>query len=100
MLEYAKKIVETLRRAGFKAYFAGGCVRDRVMGREPQDYDIATDAHPEAVMRLFPKTIPAGISFGVVIVLEGPYQYEVATFRSDGQYLDGRHPIQIHFSDG
>ncbi|MGH7273642.1 MAG: CCA tRNA nucleotidyltransferase [Nitrospiria bacterium] len=99
MLEYAKKIVESLRRAGFKAYFAGGCVRDQVMGREPQDYDIATDARPEAVMRLFPKTIPAGISFGVVIVLDGPYQFEVATFRSDGQYLDGRHPVEVHFSD-
>ena len=98
MLEHAIKIVKTLRQAGFKAYFAGGCVRDQVMSREPQDYDVATDARPEAVMRLFPKTIPAGVSFGVVIVLEGPYQFEVATFRSDGQYLDGRHPVEVHFS--
>ncbi len=98
MLEHAVRMVETLRKAGFKAYFAGGCVRDKVMGREPQDYDIATDARPEDVMRLFPKTIPVGVSFGVVIVLEGPYQFEVATFRSDGQYLDGRHPVEVHFS--
>jgi poly(A) polymerase len=98
MLDHAIKIVRTLRQAGFKAYFAGGCVRDQVMGREPQDYDVATDARPEAVMRLFSKTIPAGVSFGVVIVLEGPYQFEVATFRSDGQYLDGRHPVEVHFS--
>ncbi len=99
MLEHAVKMVETLRKAGFKAYFAGGCVRDKVMGREPQDYDIATDARPEDVMRLFPKTIPVGASFGVVIVLEGLYQFEVATFRSDGQYLDGRHPVEVHFSN-
>jgi poly(A) polymerase len=98
MLEHAIRIVETLRKAGFKAYFAGGCVRDQVMGHEPQDYDIATDARPETVMRFFPKTIPVGVSFGVVIVLEGPYQFEVATFRSDGQYLDGRHPVEVHFS--
>jgi poly(A) polymerase len=98
MLDHAIKIVKTLRQAGFKAYFAGGCVRDQVMGREPQDYDVATDARPEAVIRLFPMTIPVGMSFGVVIVLEGPYPFEVATFRSDGQYLDGRHPVEVHFS--
>lgn len=98
MLDHAVKIVETLRKAGFKAYFAGGCVRDQVMGKQPQDYDIATDARPEDVMRLFPKTIPVGVSFGVVIVVAGPYQFEVATFRSDGKYLDGRHPVEVRFS--
>jgi poly(A) polymerase len=98
MREQAIKIVITLRQAGFKAYFAGGCVRDQIMSREPQDYDVATDARPEAVMGLFPKTIPAGVSFGVVIVLQGSDQFEVATFRSDGQYLDGRHPVEVHFS--
>jgi poly(A) polymerase len=98
MREEAIAIVKTLRKAGFKAYFAGGCVRDQVMGREPQDYDIVTEARPDDVMRLFAKTIPAGVSFGVVIVLEGSHQFEVATFRSDGQYLDGRHPVQVRFS--
>ena len=91
-------MVETLHQARFKAYFAGGCVRDRIMDRQPGDYDIATSARPEEVTDLFAKTVPVGISFGVVIVMEGPYQFEVATFRSDGQYLDGRHPVQVHFS--
>lgn len=99
MKDHAIQVVKTLHQAGFKAYFAGGCVRDQVMGREPQDYDIATDAPPDTVIRLFPKTIPAGVSFGVVIVLNGPYQFEVATFRSDGRYLDGRHPVEVRFSN-
>ncbi len=94
----AEKIVGTLQRAGFKAYFAGGCVRDRVMGREPEDYDIVTDARPEQVMSLFSRTIPAGVAFGVIIVMDGPFQFEVATFRADGRYLDGRHPEEVRFS--
>lgn len=98
MLEGAKTVVRTLQEAGHKAYLAGGCVRDRVMGCAPQDIDIATDARPEEVMQLFTRTVPVGMSFGVVIVLEGSYAYEVATFRSDGQYLDGRHPSEVHFS--
>lgn len=98
MRDHARKIVKILQDAGFKAFFAGGCVRDQVMGREPQDYDIVTDARPEAVTRLFPRTVQAGAAFGVVIVVDGPYQFEVATFRSDGRYLDGRHPEEIHFS--
>jgi poly(A) polymerase len=94
----AVEIVRVLRKAGFRATWAGGCVRDLVMGHEPQDYDIATDARPEQVMKLFPKTVPVGVSFGVVKVLSDESEFEVATFRSDGRYLDGRHPVEIHYS--
>ncbi len=94
----AVEIVKVLRGAGFRATWAGGCVRDLVMGHEPQDYDIATDARPEQVMKLFPKTVPVGVSFGVVKVLADPFEFEVATFRSDGRYLDGRHPVEVHYS--
>lgn len=94
----AVEIVKTLRNAGFRAYWVGGCVRDLVMGQEPQDYDVATDAQPEQIIKLFPKTIPVGVSFGVVKVLVEESVFEVATFRSDGRYLDGRHPVEVHFS--
>jgi poly(A) polymerase len=95
----AKDLVKVLRGAGFKAYWAGGCVRDIVMGNTPQDYDIATDATPDQVMGLFPRTIPVGISFGVVKVLADDSEFEVATFRSDGRYMDGRHPVAVHYSN-
>jgi poly(A) polymerase len=94
----AVEIVKALRNAGFRGYWVGGCVRDLVMGQEPEDYDVATDARPEQVTKLFPKTIPVGVSFGVVKVLMGDDDFEVATFRSDGRYLDGRHPIEVQFS--
>lgn len=94
----ALKILRTLREAGWTAYFAGGCVRDMVMGADPTDYDIATNASPAQVMALFPKTVPVGVSFGVVKVLSEGHEYEVTTFRSDGQYIDGRHPVEVHFS--
>ncbi|MBI3611100.1 MAG: CCA tRNA nucleotidyltransferase [Nitrospirae bacterium] len=94
----AVEIVKVLRGAGFRAYWAGGCVRDLVMGHEPQDYDVATDARPDQVMKLFPKTVPVGVSFGVVKVLADESEFEVATFRSDGRYLDGRHPVEVHYS--
>jgi len=98
MQDKAVEIVKTLRSAGFQAFWAGGCVRDLLMGQEPQDYDVATDARPEQVMKLFPRTVPVGVSFGVVKVLSDPSEFEVATFRSDGRYLDGRHPIDVHYS--
>jgi len=94
----AVEIVKTLRNAGFRAYWVGGCVRDLVMDREPQDYDIATDARPEQIINLFSKTVPVGASFGVMKVLVENCAFEVATFRSDGRYLDGRHPTEVHFS--
>src|SRR5262249_40095235 len=94
----AIEVVETLRKAGFRAYWVGGCVRDLVMGHEPEDYDIATNARPEQVMKLFTQTVPVGVSFGGIKVLAGDCAFGVATFRSDGRYLDGRHPAEIHFS--
>lgn len=96
--EKAVRIVKELRGAGFQAYWAGGSVRDLLMGQEPQDYDIATSALPEQIMKLYKKTIPIGLNFGVVKVLQGEDDFEVATFRSDGTYLDGRHPSEVRFS--
>ena len=98
MAEKAKEIVKVLREAGFRAYWAGGSVRDLVMGHEPQDYDVATDARPEQVMKVFSKTVPVGVSFGVVKVIENGFEFEVTTFRSDGRYIDGRHPAEVHYS--
>ncbi len=92
------RVVRRLQEAGFTAYFAGGCVRDMIMGRESDDYDVATSARPEDVSALFPKTIGVGARFGVVIVMEQGHQIEVATFRSDNAYIDGRHPESIRFS--
>jgi len=94
----AEAVVGALRRAGHEAYFAGGSVRDLVMSQTPHDYDIATSARPEEVMALFPRTVAVGLSFGVVIVLHGGHELEVATFRADGAYVDGRHPTSVRFS--
>jgi len=99
MAEKAIEIVKILREGGFRAYWAGGSVRDLVMGHKPQDYDVATDARPEQVMKLFSKTVPVGVSFGVVKVIEDGFEFEVTTFRSDGRYIDGRHPAEVHYSD-
>ncbi len=98
MLATARSIVERLRGAGHVAYFAGGCVRDLVLGQAPKDIDIATDARPEEVQKIFRRTYAVGAHFGVVVVLENDQQFEVATFRSDGAYLDGRHPSAVSFS--
>lgn len=105
----AAEIVRTLRDRGFQAYLVGGCVRDLVLGREPEDYDVATDATPEQVMRLFPRTWAVGAQFGVVLVplesgdrggaSEANKVIEVATFRSDGLYTDGRHPDQVQYTN-
>ena len=91
-------IVKTLQGNGYKAYFAGGCVRDMIMGRESADYDIATNALPNDVMHLFDETIPVGVQFGVVIVVKEGHNFEVATFRTEGSYSDGRHPDYVAFS--
>ncbi|HEX3352562.1 MAG TPA: CCA tRNA nucleotidyltransferase [Terriglobales bacterium] len=120
---HAERIIRTLREAGFQAYLVGGCVRDLLLGREPTDYDVATDATPDEVMRIFPDTYAVGAQFGVVLVpasasepaedASGPSRagsgdqqsasaragcVEVATFRSDIGYSDGRHPDQVRFS--
>jgi poly(A) polymerase len=93
----ALTIVERLRAAGFTAYLAGGCVRDRVLGIAAKDYDIATDARPEAVQKLFDHTIAVGARFGVIIVMLDGDHFEVATFRADAEYRDGRHPSSVRF---
>ena len=92
-------IVAQLQRAGHTAYFAGGCVRDHLLGIEAKDYDIATSARPDEVQRLFPRvTDLTGKSFGVLRVLVGEETFEVATFRQDGRYVDGRHPEEVRFA--
>ena len=94
----ARGIVARLREQGHTAYFAGGCVRDLVRGKQPKDFDVATDARPEQVQNIFHRTYAVGAHFGVIVVLEEGFQFEVATFRSDGLYIDGRHPVEVHFS--
>ncbi len=94
----AREIVARLRAAGHVAYFAGGCVRDLVRGKTPKDIDVATDARPEQVQKIFARTYAVGAHFGVIVVLENGMQFEVATFRSDGVYLDGRRPTEVHFA--
>ncbi len=95
----ARSIVERLRANGFEALYAGGCVRDTLLGLEPHDYDVATSARPEQVEALFPRTVPVGAQFGVIIVLVGDSEIQVATFRGDGAYHDGRHPESVHYTD-
>jgi len=94
----AVDVAAKLRKAGFTAYFAGGCVRDSLLGLEPHDYDVATNARPEQVQALFPKSQAVGAHFGVVVVRSGPDHVEVATFRTDGSYKDGRRPEEVTFS--
>lgn len=99
--DFARDVVRRLRDAGFEALWAGGCVRDLVLGLSPKDYDVATTATPEQVRELFGnrRTIPVGLSFGVVLVLgpKGAGQIEVATFRREGEYLDGRRPERVEY---
>ena len=97
--ETATNVARTLIDAGYTTYFAGGCVRDKLMGNEPLDYDIATAARPEQVCELFKRTQLVGESFGVVLVSMLGHQFEVATFRTDGVYSDGRHPQSVTYSD-
>jgi len=96
---HAVAIVRTLQAAGHTTFWVGGCVRDFLLGRTPGDYDIATSARPEQVEALFPKTIPVGRKFGVVIVLRDDQQFQVATFRAEADYRDGRHPESVVFAD-
>src|SRR3954447_20693369 len=102
MKALAVQIIRTLRDHHYQAYLVGGCVRDFILRRDPLDWDVATDATPDDVMRIFPETYAVGAQFGVVLV---PFEdegrkgtIEVATFRSDGEYSDGRHPDQVSFA--
>ncbi len=95
---HALAVLRRLREAGHVAYLAGGCVRDLLLGIEPKDYDIATDAPPKRVRQLFARTQAVGAAFGVVLVHEEGSVVEVATFRAEGNYLDGRHPSHVHFT--
>jgi putative nucleotidyltransferase with HDIG domain len=90
-------VVRRLRQEGYQAFFAGGCVRDMLLKKMPQDYDITTDAKPEEIQRLFPETIPVGAQFGVILVLIDGQPLEVASFRYDGPYLDGRRPTHVRY---
>jgi len=100
--DFAVSIARTLRERGYKAYFVGGCVRDQLLGREPADYDVATDAVPNEILNIFPEAYGVGAQFGVVLVAQshdaGSGMVEVATFRSDVGYSDGRHPDEVRFS--
>jgi len=94
----ATDIVQRIRGGGFTAYFVGGCVRDIVMGRKPIDYDVATDATPAEIIKLFPESLTVGAQFGVVLIPREEGNVEVATFRSDGRYADGRHPVEVQYA--
>src|SRR5438477_4172667 len=94
----ALSVVRALREAGHVAYFAGGCVRDLLLGLEPKDYDVATDAPPDQVRKLFRNSQAVGAAFGVILVRVGGSQIEVATFRADLPYEDGRHPTGVRFT--
>src|SRR5579862_9952406 len=101
--QLADHICRILRDRGHQAYLAGGCVRDILLGREPVDYDVATDATPDRVQQLFPNSLAVGAKFGVIVVTEnsegnGGLQVEVATFRSDVGYSDGRHPDHVVYA--
>ena len=95
----ALSVIKRLTRSGYQAFFAGGCVRDQLRGKQPIDYDIATDARPNQVIKLFKKTIAVGKAFGVIKVLIGGFEFEITTFRSEGPYRDGRHPSKVTFTD-
>lgn len=96
--EAAITIVKKLREQGFEALFAGGCVRDMILGRQAKDYDVATTARPGEVSKLFRRTLEVGAKFGVVIVILDDQQVEVATFRTESGYIDGRHPTKVEFT--
>ncbi|MCR5099752.1 MAG: CCA tRNA nucleotidyltransferase [Butyrivibrio sp.] len=94
----AKKVLDTIHEAGFEAYVVGGCVRDSILGRNPEDWDITTSARPEQVKKLFKRTIDTGIAHGTVTVMIDKEGFEVTTYRIDGEYLDGRHPENVIYT--
>src|SRR5881394_1794848 len=97
--DVASQVVRRLQNAGFAGFWVGGSVRDFLLGREPGDYDIVTSALPEQVESLFNRTIAVGRQFGVIVVIEKELHFQVATFRAEADYKDGRHPEQVTFGD-
>src|ERR1051326_7808247 len=97
--ERAAEIVRHLHAAGFTAFWVGGCVRDYLLGREPGDYDVATSALPEQIEKLFKRTVAVGRKFGVMLVVQDDHQFQVATFRAEADYRDGRHPEKVVFGN-
>jgi poly(A) polymerase len=95
----AVEIVRRIQDSGFTGFWVGGCVRDLLLNRPPGDYDIATSALPDQIEKLFKRTIPVGRKFGIIVVIEGGHQFQVATFRAEADYRDGRHPEQVTFGD-
>ncbi|KPJ60618.1 MAG: hypothetical protein AMJ46_05890 [Latescibacteria bacterium DG_63] len=93
------EVLAVLRKAGFKAYVVGGSVRDILLERQVKDWDVSTDARPEQVRSVFPKTVPTGIAHGTVTVLHGERSFEVTTFRQDSEYPDARHPERVFYTD-
>ena len=91
------EVLDTLQRAGFEAWYVGGCVRDTLLGRPIHDWDVTTSALPEQVLALFPRTVPTGLQHGTVTVLSDSGPVEVTTYRADGDYHDGRHPDGVRF---
>ena len=94
----AAEIIRELTANGFEAYAVGGCVRDSILGREPEDWDITTSARPEQVKQIFPRTVDTGIEHGTVTVLMDKDAFEVTTYRVDGEYEDHRHPKEVTFT--
>ena len=99
MPEAAEEIIARLKRRGYEAFAVGGCVRDSIMGRKPEDWDITTSALPQQVKEVFRRTIDTGIQHGTVTVMKGGIGYEVTTYRIDGEYRDGRHPSSVSFTE-
>lgn len=95
--EKAVSIVKRLREEGYESYLAGGCVRDMLLNKSPQDYDITTSAKPDEITKIFSQTVPVGAQFGVILVIIDGAPFEVATFRHDGPYLDGRWPAHVRY---
>lgn len=96
---YVYAIAEKLTKNGYQVFVVGGAVRDILLGNKPKEFDMATDAHPQAVREIFSRTVPTGIKHGTILVLEAGGEVELTTFRSDGNYSDGRHPDEIHYAD-
>ncbi len=92
------KLIHKFREHGYECYLIGGSVRDLILGNEVYDYDFATNARPDEMMKIFRKTIPTGIKHGTVSILMDSLQFEITTYRSDGTYIDGRHPDSVSFS--